>query len=402
MSGVRQTILYVHSGDELYGSDTALLRLIAGLDRARYRPLVVLPTDLPYAGLLSRELRRLGVECVHLDLAVVRRRYATVREAPRFVRRLRRSTAVLAQLIDREGVALVHSNTLVVWPGALAARLTGRRHVWQIHELLTGPAVLRRLFGCALLALATVVVPNSHATSAGLFLTSARGGRVQVIPNGVAVAPMADPRERARLRAEWGIGPHEILIGTIGRVSPRKGLRELLAAARTIVAQAPAARLVIVGGVVPGQEAFAAELEAEAALGPLAGRVHLAGFHEDVASVLEAVDIVAAPVVQPESFGLAVAEAMAHGKPVVASRLGGLAEVVVDGVTGLLVPAGDTGALAGALLQLVKDADLRTRLGARGRDRVARRFSLAAYVGRFATLYERILGECSRGRPGRA
>lgn len=388
-----RTILYLHSSDELYGSDRMLLALVRGLDRARYRPIVALPTDLPYEGLLSAELRASGVACLKLDLAVVRRRYLTPHGGLQFIGRLLHSTARLVALIRRERVALVHSNTLVVWPGALAALLTRRPHVWHIHELLGGPARPRLLIGRVLLALATAVVVNSAALRAALFSPRVASRRVAIIPNAIALPPAdgAGTAARARARAAWGVEGDTQVVGTVGRVSRRKGQRELLhAAARVLAADAPI-HVVIIGGPVPGQERLLDDLNAQAVATGLAGRATFTGFRRDVVDLLPAFDVFVLPSVLPESFGLVVIEAMAAGLPVVATRSGGPSEAVVDGETGLLVPPGDIEALAGALARVLDDAGLRERFGQAGRIRVAAHFTLDAYNMKWAALYARLL-----------
>src|SRR5579859_375982 len=129
-------VLFVHPSDELYGSDLSLLNMLRGLDRARFEPLVALANDVTYEGALSRELAAAGIECRHVDLAVARRQYLTPLGLAGFLRRLRAASRLLAQLIRDEGVELVHTNTLAVWSGALAARRTRRPHIWHIQEQL--------------------------------------------------------------------------------------------------------------------------------------------------------------------------------------------------------------------------------------------------------------------------
>src|SRR6185503_4719271 len=128
----------------------------------------------------------------------------------------------------------------------------------------------------------------------------------------------------------------------------------------------------------------------EKAAAGLAGRVVFAGFRRDVAACLAAADVVAMPSLH-EGLGVAALEAMAASRPVVASRVGGLAEVVVDGDTGVLVPPSDPPALAAGLTRLARDPGLRARYGAAGRARV-----LAVYSG--ARMAEGTLA-CYEGRP---
>jgi glycosyltransferase involved in cell wall biosynthesis len=168
------------------------------------------------------------------------------------------------------------------------------------------------------------------------------------------------------------------VVVVLGALTRRKGHAILLRAAATV----PGLRYVFCGD---GEEAPALE---RAAAG-LAGAVRFAGFRRDIPACLAAADIVAVPSLQ-EGLGVAALEAMAAARPVVASRVGGLAEAVVDGETGLLVPPGEPAALAAALGRLARDLDLRARLGEAGRARVRARYTsarmaegtLACYEGR--------------------
>jgi glycosyltransferase involved in cell wall biosynthesis len=155
----------------------------------------------------------------------------------------------------------------------------------------------------------------------------------------------------------------------LGALERRKGHAVLLAAGERLAAEGVALRYVFCGD---GSE-HAALRAAAASLGD---RVVFAGFQREVAACLEAADVVALPSLH-EGLGVAALEAMAAGRPVVASRVGGLGEVVVDGVTGLLVPAGDATALARALARLARDAGLRVRLGRAGRERVLAGYTAA-------------------------
>jgi glycosyltransferase involved in cell wall biosynthesis len=336
------------------------------------------------------ELRRRGVACYHLPLAVVRRRYRNPAGALRFAGKLLRSTWHLGSLMRRERVTLVHSNTVVVWSGALAAAVTRRPHIWQIHELLTAPRPLRRATGWLLLALSRVVVTNSLATHRALF-GRWNSARTRIIPNGLALPARTDPEARGRARAEWGVGPQSLVVGTVGRVSARKGQRQLLQAAALVAALLPELHLVIVGDTVPGQESSLNVLREAAARGPLAGRVAFTGFRHDTDDLLRGMDLFVHPAVLPESFGLTILEAMACGTPVIASRLGASSELVVDGVTGLLVPANDIHALADAMVRLLRDETLRERLGRAGRAHAEAHYSLDRYLAGFAALYDQLL-----------
>jgi glycosyltransferase involved in cell wall biosynthesis len=223
------------------------------------------------------------------------------------------------------------------------------------------------------------------AISEGVRDALVRGGvepaRIRVVPSGIDVERLAaPPAAGAALRGEWGIGPDAVAVVVLGALERRKGHAVLLAAAAEL---GDDLRYVFCGD---GSERAALE----AAAAGLPGRVVFAGFRRDVAACLAAADVVAMPSLH-EGLGVAALEAMAASRPVVASRVGGLGEVVVDGETGVLVPPSDPAALAAGLARVARDPGLRARYGAAGRARV-----LAVYSG--ARMAEGTLA-CYEGRP---
>lgn len=164
----------------------------------------------------------------------------------------------------------------------------------------------------------------------------------------------------------------------VGQIEPRKGVLELLEAARLFLADRPQATLTLLGEAAAESDPYAARVREAAAAGDLAGRVHLAGFVESAVEAMAGYDLVVVPSHQ-EPYGTVSAEAAAAGRPVVASGVGGMREVVIDGETGLHVPPGDPRALAEAVGALLDDPDRMRAFGARALER-AGRFSPARYA----------------------
>lgn len=213
------------------------------------------------------------------------------------------------------------------------------------------------------------VIAISDGVRRALLRAGVRADRIRVVPSGIDPATVEPPPgAREATRRAWGVSPDQLVILMLGALERRKGHAVLLAAARQ-GGEGPRPRYVFCGD---GSERAA--LTAAAAL--LGDRVVFAGFRPDVAACLAAADVVAMPSLH-EGLGVAALEAMAAARPVVASRVGGLAEVVVEGETGLLVPPGDAAALAGALRVLAADPALRARLGQGGRARVLARYTAA-------------------------
>jgi glycosyltransferase involved in cell wall biosynthesis len=208
--------------------------------------------------------------------------------------------------------------------------------------------------------------------------------RIRVIRNGVLVPPPMPPAERAAIRAGWGFGPADLVVGGVANLKPRKGLGLLIRSIATLHAGLPTLRLVLVGEGPhrPVLEALVAELG-------LTDVVHFHGRDLDARRLYGAFDIFA-HASESEGSPNAVIEAAAAGRPIVATRAGGTVEVVVDGESGLLVPVGDEAGLAAALLRLAKDPELRARLGAAARERAATVFGMDRLVAEFAAMYEEL------------
>lgn len=294
---------------------------------------------------------------------------------------------------------LDHQNAVVT--GVLAARLAGvpRRFLavhttglWGSDERSVRPSLPRGVR--TVLPAITRVVAVADAQARYLReVERVPAARIIVIRNGIDVAAFAPGPERTAraeaLRQELAprtagvaAAPGPIL-GVVAALRPEKGHALLLAALAPLWARLPGMCLLLVG---EGPERGALEAAVQAA--GLGGRVRFLGNRPDVADLLALFDVVALPSHPAvETLPLAVMEAMAAGKPVVATRVGSLAELVDDEVTGRLVPPNDAAALGAALEPLLADAALRERYGRAGRIRAAE-FRIEETIARTAALLE--------------
>lgn len=203
--------------------------------------------------------------------------------------------------------------------------------------------------------------------------------RVRQIDNGVDVQRFHPPQDRAQARAAAGGSTGRPLVGLVGRLSAEKGVFHLLDA----VARLPDAFDVAIVGDGP----LRGEIEARVESLGLRSRVHLLGNRRDVEPLYRGFDVfVLSSLV--EAFPMALLEAMASGCAVVATRVGEVPRMVSDGVTGVLVPAADSGALSEALSGLIQSPELAGRLGRQGRDDVVARFSAQRMARAYLDAYE--------------
>ena len=209
----------------------------------------------------------------------------------------------------------------------------------------------------------------------------------RVIYNGVRLPESSDT---SSVREELRIPASAVVVGMTGRMAPNKGPQVLARAAVALAQEFPSVHYVFTGD---GQEVpKLAGLFAEAGL---SSRVRLLGFRSDAARLTSGYDIAVVPSIFAEPFGLVVTEAMAAAKPVVASRTGGIPEIVVDGESGLLVPPGDSATLASALARLIRNPDEVRKMGSAGRRRVGELFTLDRMAREYTELYESLLASRS-------
>lgn len=386
------TLLFVHSSNELYGSDRSLLELVRRLDPARYRPLVVLPVDLPYQGALAHALSKAGIPYREVDMAVLRRRYMRPRGMWALLRRLMVGTLALFRLGRAQQVALVHSNSSAVLCGATVTALLRRPHVWYVREMAQAPTPVRRLLAWLVATRAHRIVVNSRAVGDYLLVDVPwAADRIVVIPPPVDTTRFSPDVDGSALRKAWGVATEDVLFGVVGRIHWWKGQDIFLEAAARMAPQAPRARFVIVGDVVPGEAARRERLRALAHALGIASRVIWAGYREDIPQVMAALDVLVLPSTAPEPFGRVLIEAMATAKPVIATAHGGPLEVVIPERTGLLVPPRDVDALAHAMLWFYNHPQHRRDMGIAGLARVRETYTIEQHVAAFEALYAQLL-----------
>jgi glycosyltransferase involved in cell wall biosynthesis len=189
-------------------------------------------------------------------------------------------------------------------------------------------------------------------------------------------------------RAQMGVSPTATLIGTVGSFEIRKGHRYLIEAFHQIIGESKTNELYL---VLVGNGETRPLIEQKVQKMGIESRVIFTGYRTDAAHLISAFDILVVPSTGFEGQGYVVLEAMAHAKPVIASRVGGFPETVVDGETGLLVPPANCTALAAALRRLLTDESLRQSMGAAGCRRYAERFTLGRLLANTQSLYAELL-----------
>src|SRR5579859_377540 len=389
------SLLAVHHGGGIGGAPVSLLKLLAGLDHDEFYPEAVFtePGDVVrYAHDLrvsARTIRTGGAffYSAHAQLGV--------RSLARFLRTLPSAITTAQRALHDQRPDVVHLNTSVLLAWAVAARRERIPVVWVVREVLGPNRWLRRWHARFILSHAQRVVAISDAVRA-CFPDAASLRRVY---NAVDLAEFSPTTDVRAVRAELGIASDRQVLMTVGSIQRVKGhwlLLDALAQPETASAD-----LVLVAGGAP--PSYASTLRGrvkrglrrpldnlEALLGDarklgVAERIHVTGFRRDVAHVLSAADVLVFPSLAPEGFGRPIIEAMALGRPIVATDIGPSAELL-GADAGRLVPP-DAASLARALGELLRSPDERARLGQAGRLRVEACFTLDRQVAEMAAAY---------------
>ncbi len=293
--------------------------------------------------------------------------------------------------------AVLYANSQKAFVVAAAAGLIARRPVvWHLRDIL-GPPHFSSTNARAVTTIANLraarVIANSQATADAFVQAGGRESLVRVVHNGIASEPFDaiwDDDAKAE-RARLGIPDGAFLVALFGRFHAWKGQQFLLEALRDV----PNVHALLVGAPLFGEDVYAAALEQFAATPALAGRVHFTGFRHDVPLLMRASDAIVHASVYPEPFGRVIVEGMLAQRPVIASRAGGVPELVQDGETGLLFTPGDPRALAQAIESTRRDPAAAAARVARARAVALSRFTVDAMVAGVRG----ILAELTSSRP---
>lgn len=370
MSGRRLLIVSGSLGPG--GTELAVAALARGLARrARWAPRVAV---LGEGGEHAAALRDEGVPVDELRVPSPYRRPAALR-----------ALLQIPSIVRREKVSVVQTFLFDAdFYGLLAARLAGRRVF-----LTTRRAIKRRrphhIRGYRMTNwLAHRIVCNSEAVRAfTLEAERVRPEKVLVVPNGARLEHFGSG-DRARLRARFGAGEDDLLVGALGTIKEVKGQRVLLEAMLPLLAENPRLRLVLAGEVTKG---YGEELARVVAESGLRERVALPGVMREVPDLLAALDLFVLPSLS-EGMSNALVEAMAAGKAIVATTVGGNGECLAWGDAGLLVPPNDPRALAAGISEVLAEPERRAALSARARARAEQEYSIDRMLERYEALYE--------------
>lgn len=376
-------ICHVITKLELGGAQEVAMRVVSSLDRRRFRPVLIAGPG----GMLTEEAAALeGVE---------------VRLIPSLLREIRpiQDLRALWELVAafrrlRPKIVHTHSSKAGIL-GRLAAWLAGVPCILHtIHGYGVTPAqpswlqhlVIKLEWMVGRVTTHWIAVSQADRRQ-GLEWQLFSSSKVSVVRPGIdptAFASRIEPAERDRLRASLGVGPEQLLVGTVSCLKPQKSPEDFIRVAALVCQRMPAAKCVLVG-----DGALRPQIEAMIQAQGLQDRVTLLGWRRDVASLLKAFDVFVLTS-QWEGLPCAILEARASRIPIVATRVGGSAEAIIEGIQGTLCPAGDVRAIAGRVCQILGDERLRADLR-NGAQELPEEFTIQETVKQYQSLYTYLL-----------
>lgn len=386
-------ILFLSHLSDWGGAQNCLYLLIKGINREKFKPFVVFPRE----GLLEKKIRELDVQTRLMKLEwCVGTTETNGQQYVRFGTGLRERVNALVELIGKEKIDLIFTNTSVIIEGALAAQLCGIPHIWHIHELINrDPGLfpfLDMLPFYTLLEVLTdkiVVVSRSVEAEMKQFVQT---DKIEVVYNGIDSSNETYiQRDKERI---FGFDNDVPTVSFVGMLSKRKGVFNLVDTASLVIQRFPEIKFVIAGPDAGVFNTMLKRLEEK----KIDHAFRFLGFRTDVLNIIGSSDIFVLPsLVDP--LPVVLLEAMIAGKPVVATQSGGAAEMVVHGKTGLLVPVNDPSTMAQAIVSLLENPKRMQLMGQRAKDRVRRVFSYEQYIRNFERLFDEVSSKKEHNNP---
>lgn len=370
---MRRRVLYLAWAPFFSGAERALLLTLRSLDASQYEPYVLAGTH----GEFAAQVRALGIRCDIVPITPLDRAKPISSSF---------SVARVTAAALRFRPAIIHANDMPSYqPGGYAARLLGVPVVTHLR-FPDGRGAYRWFFRPPFSQ--AIFISESFRTDALREAPEVFTGKSTVVYDAVELPRLWDAEERLARRRELDLPPDRPVVAITGQVSEVKGIWEFVEAADRL--RHTDAVFAVLGDDLRTQGALRRDMEAKAAALGLRDRFRFLGFRANAHELVQAFDIVTAPS-RIEPFGLASLEAMAAARPVVASRVGGIPEVVRDDQDGILVPACDSKSLADAISCLLERPQQRITMGEQGRRRAEEVFGMRVHGEALRAVYDRVL-----------
>ena len=367
-------VLFVESTSGFGGSSRCLAMILDHLNKENYHPVLALRNHSSYIN-------------PNLQSAVYKlTNYSSDGNQFIYLCHVTKEILRLLVVIIKEKISLVHVNTNIMLgiPAIMAAKLTGRKVICYIRE--TRPLIKRERWIAKWVD--KIIVLNEKGKAH--YVSDLPAGKIVVIPDGIDCAKFQKV-ERGLFRKEKGF-ENRVLVGLVGRIVRGKGQKEFVLAAKKVLQQKPNVKFLIVGEAIGENDNYYREVKALVENEALTPNVIFTGWRNDVNRVIADFDIlVQGTTTFPEGFGLTIVEAMALGKPVIATNIPGPSGIVVDGITGYLIPPENIDIMAERIIYLLDHPDIAQSMGDSGRERAEKFFDAKNVNHNLEALYREVL-----------
>lgn len=353
-------ILQVLPELNLGGVETGTVDLATSLVKLEHKAVVV-----SCGGELVSELKKRGVKHYLLDIH---------RKLPL---NLFKNIRELVNIIRQENIDIVHARSRApAWAGYFAARRTNIPFVTTCHGYYS-----THLFSSVMGWGKLVIVPSQIIGRHQMEDFGVPFSRIRYIPRSVNL-------DRFKFKGPQDKSRSEFIVGIIGRITPLKGHIYFLRAMSKVMRNIPDVKIWIVGETSRGKERYREEVDVLVKHMNLSSSVEFLGRQRDIPHILHQLNLLVVPTITEEAFGRVIIEAQAAGVPVVATRVGGIVDIIDDGVNGLLVPAKDIQAMSEAIIKILRDIKLAKNLAVCGRKSVEKKFTLKQMVDSTLKVYQ--------------
>lgn len=368
-------IFYISSVGLLWGSEKSLLLLVKHINRNKFSAFV-----LTVSGPFEKALKENSIPCETYNSQTL-----TKKEIVKFMRLVFR----LVSFIKKEKFDLIHTNDIhSAQYSVLAAKLA--RVPCILHTRNTGLAGWLGWKNSLIFKIATKIIAISREVKESLLEIGVAADKIQIIHNAVDLDEFNLVISGKPYRDEIGVADGESLIGVVGRIVPHKGQDIFIQAIPDILNFFPNAKFTIIGEDSTPNGDFIIQLRQLIAELKLEAKVCFSGFKANVPQIMKALDVLIVPSLS-EPFGRVVIEAMAAKTPVVASRVGGIPDIIENGVNGILVPLKNPKAISEAVIRLLSDKDLYYNISQNSSKTVEELFSIPKHVEKVEKLYQSLI-----------
>lgn len=380
-------ILFLHAGAELYGADKILLELLEGIDRDKFEPVVLLPTDGP----LVSKINELDIDVKVMHYPILRRKIFSALGILKYAIDYVKYSFKISKFVKKNKIDLTHVNTTAVLEGAVIKFWNKKPIVWHIHEIIESPKVVFQFTSLMVQVSSHQIITVSEATKKRLMDSPfVSGGKIETIYNGINTANVISvdqKKAKKDLQQKLNISNETVIVGMIGRINSWKGQSDFVEAMNSVMKSRSDVHAVIVGGIFEGEDYYLNELKKRIADSFDPSRIHLLGFNTKISDFYSLFDIFVLPSTQPDPFPTVILEAMANALPIIGYNHGGVTEMIEDNKSGFLVEVGQASELGEKILQLTRDQELSRSMGLEAEKRQRKLFSNDRFIDSFETKY---------------